>query len=117
MNEKVDFEVGTSYAGVIALYLFTNFFATLQPLIVPISMAGILLTYIVSKYMLFKQCKRPVPGDNRINIRMQQTVALGPLFYAIGSILWINLSANRADMLPNILTLILSIIAALFPFR
>lgn len=117
LNEKVDFEVGTSYAGVITLYLFTNFFASLQPLIVPFSMIGLVLTYFASKYSLLKQCKRPVPGNNLINARMHQMVALGPLFYAIGSIFWINLSTSHADMLPNILALILSIFAALFPFR
>lgn len=80
-------------------------------------MVGLVLMYFASKYVFFKQCKRPVLGNNLINARMHQMIALGPLFYAIGSILWINFSSNHADILPNALTLILSILAALIPFR
>ena len=81
-------------------------------------MIGLVLTYFSSRYNLYKNCKRPILGNNLINIRMHQLIALGPFFYAVGSILWVNLSGrNEANIFPNALTLILSVIAALFPFR
>jgi hypothetical protein len=49
---------------------------------------------------------------------MHQLIAFGPLLYAVGSILWVNLSGrNEVNIIPNVLALILSVIAALFPFR
>jgi hypothetical protein len=57
------------------------FFASLQPLIILISIIGLFLTFFVSKYNLYKRCKRPKPGNNTINYRMYLMISLGPLFF------------------------------------
>jgi hypothetical protein len=76
----------------VTVFLFTCFFASLQPLIVPLAVAKFFLYYWIQKVVLYKICKRPIPGNNVINTAMYQLIFLGPLLYTIGSICWSNLA-------------------------
>lgn len=117
LNEMPEFEVGSSYSNIITLYLFTCFFITMQPLIVFFAIIGLTLSFYSSRYILYKRCKRPVPGDNLISARKFSFICLGPFVFSVGNFLWLVWSAGNEDAFtPSLLAIIVSVIAFIIPY-
>jgi len=100
------------------LFLFTCFFASLQPIIVLFAISGMSLTYWAQKYSLFNRCKRPIPGNNVVNTAMYQLIYLGPALYTIGSFCWSHFfKTDWIGVAPNLVAAILSGIIFLIPYK
>jgi hypothetical protein len=67
---------------------------SLQPIIIIFSIFGLILHFWASKYSLFNRCRRPVPGTKILYDTTIQFVYVGGLFYALGSLSFINLLPN-----------------------
>lgn len=126
--EYAEFELGNEYVEVVTIFLFTCFFAPLQPLVVVFAMVQLFLYFWVQKVVLYKIAKRPTPGNDTINTAMYQLVFFGPLLYAVGSFLWCGVLRYRTEgddeskfesvgALPNTLAFVLSIITILLPYK
>jgi hypothetical protein len=100
------------------LFLFTCFFAPLQPILVVFAIGGMSMMYWAQKYSLFKRCRRPVPGKNIINNAMYQLIYLGPVFYTVGSFCWSHFFKDDwIGYAPNLTAGILSVIIFMLPYR
>jgi hypothetical protein len=100
------------------LFLFTCFFAPLQPIIVIFAVAGLFLMYWAQKYSLLNRCKRPAPGNNTINNVMYQLIYIGPAFYTLGSLCWSHFfKQSFIGIAPNLTAAIISVIIMLIPYR
>lgn len=123
--EKMEFELGYEYIYIINLYLFTCFFASLQPLVCVFAVIGLFSMHWAQKYSLFKRCQRTVPGSQTLNTAMSQLIYSGPLLYTIGNLAWSyfllpptpTTSAFQVIFLPNILCVGLSIGVMLIPYE
>ena len=118
-NEYLFFQAGYEYIYAVNLFLFTCFFASLQPIIVIFSILGLQLMHWAQKHSVYARCKRPVPGGTTINNTMYQLIYLGGFFYTLGSLSWSSFfpqgMVNRG-LVPNIVCLCLSLILFLFPY-
>lgn len=114
------FEVGYEYVYIVTSFLFTCFYMSLQPIIIIFTLGGYLLMYWAQKWTIFNRSKRPVPGTDLINVAMGQLILLGGIFYALGSLCWMNFfpEALPAEALvPNLIALGFGILLFLFPFN
>lgn len=119
----MEFETGYEYIYFINLYLFTSFFATLQPCICIFAVCGVSLMYWIQKYSLLNRFKRPVPGTDLVNSAMSQMVNLGPVFYCLGALCWSHFldgykvaPGSIIYYVPNIIAGGLALLFFIFPF-
>lgn len=117
LTEYMEFEAGYDMIPIVNSYLFTCFFASLQPIIIVFAFTGMVLMYWTQKYSLFNRCKRPAPGDTTINTAMYSLIYLGPLFYSLGSFCWSHFfEKGFIGLAPNLTASILSFIIYLLPY-
>jgi hypothetical protein len=97
---------------------------SLQPIIILFGIAGCLINYWNQKYCLFHKSKRPVPGNTILYGRMIHFVYAGGLFYALGSLTFVNLlpedllfaKSLKFALIPNLLAVCLSGISLFVPY-
>lgn len=115
--ERTPFELGDRYAEIVSMYIFACFYASLQPLVVPLTIICFILMYFAEKVVLFKYSKRPVPGYNDTHEVMYWFIYLGPLAYALGSFMWIDAyPGDYVAIIPNSIALIIGILIFVFPY-
>lgn len=73
------------------MYLFACFYASLQPLVVPVLGFGLFCMLYAQKFQIYRLCKRPTPGNNEINTALYHFIFAGPLLFAVGNILFTDL--------------------------
>ena len=74
------------YFSIAQLVLLATFFTAVLPLVLPVTIAGLVAVYFVHKYILLRRCKPPVVKDTAIAKQMLDILDLIPLSYAIGNI-------------------------------
>jgi hypothetical protein len=96
---------------------------SLQPVIIAFSITGFLINYWAQKYCLFHRCKRPVPGTRTLYNVMVQFVYAGGLFYALGSLTFINFIPEdvlgtelKFALIANIITVSFAGISMFIPY-
>ena len=100
------------------MFLFSCFYASLQPIIVIISAVGLFLMGYAQKFSLYKLSKRPIPGNNEINTGMYYFILAGPLCYSLGSYCLVNIFSNfRPGIIPNTLAIIISVLIFFIPYN
>lgn len=58
--EYMPFEIGLEYAAMVATFLYTCFFAPLQPIIILFGIIGLMGSKYASRIVLIKMCKTPM---------------------------------------------------------
>lgn len=123
-NEYIEFETGYEYIYIVNLFLFTCFFVSLQPIISVFALVGMIMMYWAQKYSVYSRTKRPVPGTTAINTAMYQLIYMGPLFFSLGNFTWSHFlteeqdyDADPARLIPNIISVALSVIIFILPYR
>lgn len=89
-----------------------SFFASLQPLVVPITCLGMLMMYVTKRAYLYMVCKRPLPDFQSILRKMYIWISAGPLFFAVGHFIFYLLQ-NPANKL-NFINIASIVVSALF---
>lgn len=118
INEYPEFKIGAEYVEIVTMFLFACFYASLQPLVVPIIAGGLFLIYYAQKVSLLWFSKRPTPGSSEINTVMHYFIFAGPILFSIGSLCWTNiLSSSSHGLIPNVLALLISVIIFFFPYE
>jgi hypothetical protein len=84
----MQFGIGFQFSYLIRSILFTCFYAPLQPIIVLFAIGGMFVTYWVFKYCLLHRSSRPVSGNRLINVFLNRYSGVGPILFAIGSLVW-----------------------------
>lgn len=118
-TEYSSFEVGYEYIYAINLFLFTCFFASLQPIIAIFAIFGLTLMFWAQKNAIYGRYKRPVPGTTTINNTMYQFIYLGGIFFSLGSLSWASFfpqGAHNRGFIPNMVCLGISVIMFLLPY-
>lgn len=98
------------------MYLFACFYATLQPAVVGITAAGLILYYWSEKTYFLRFTKRPRKGTKEVNDYMFYIVCLGPLCYTAGSVFWSFDIYGPESKIPNLICFVLSIVIFFFPY-
>lgn len=80
--------MGREYIYAIKTIVFTSFYMSLQPVIVPISLIGIVFMYWVNKYILLVRSQRPPPGTDIVHNTLSQFIYLCPFLFCVGGIAW-----------------------------
>ena len=100
------------------MFLFTCFYAPLQPVILWFTTFALYKIKDVQKITLFKLRSRPIPGTSKINTAMYHFIYAGPLFYSLGSICVSNIYGDfKYGHIPNGISLILSLCIILAPYK
>jgi hypothetical protein len=96
---------------------------SLQPIIVVFAILGYLIMYWAQKYSLFSRCRRPVPGTKILNDVLVQFMYAGPLFYSLGSLVFINLLPQALfnieltkTLVANLIAIGVSFLILIFPY-
>ena len=120
VTELIEFEPGYDSIPIINSFLFTCFFASLQPIIIVFALTGMILMFWTQKYSIFNRCRRPSAGNRTINRAMYPLIYLGPLFYSLGSFTWSSFyrlnNDTFVDIAPNLVAAIVSFILFLLPY-
>ena len=79
--------------------------------------------YWAQKYSLFHRCRRPVPGTKILNDVLVQFIYAGPLFYSLGSLVFINLLPQslfsielNQTLVANLIAIGISLLILLLPY-
>ena len=102
---------------IVNLFLFTCFFAPLQPIIIVFAIGGMSMLYWAQKYSLYERCRRPIPGNNTVNTAMYTLIYLGPLFFSLGSFCWSTFFIDFIGEAANLTACIISALIFLMPYR
>jgi hypothetical protein len=100
-------------------FLFVCYFVSLQPILPLFAVLGFIWMFWAQKYSIFYRMKRPFPGTDMVNTAMHQLIYLGPLVFTLGNLTWSNFLGNgpNAALIPNIISLGLSLVIAVFPYE
>lgn len=109
--------MGSEYTSIIFLFLFACFYASLEPLVVAITIVGLMIMYWSEKYILFNHCKKPIRGNNEINAAIQLFIFVGPFVYTIGSFLWTEKASTLQTKFWNCISLFISVLIIIMPYK
>lgn len=100
-------------------FLFICYFTSLQPILPIFGILGFLWMYWAQKYSIFYRMQRPIPGNDMVNTAMHQLIYMGPLVFTLGNLTWSSFLGEGPDeaLAPNIISLALSFILAVFPYQ
>lgn len=65
-------------------------------------------------------CKRPFPGNDNVNRAMFRILYCGPFVFSLGNLTWSNLipgGGPYSSIIPNLLSIGLSVIFMIIPFK
>jgi len=87
------------------------------------AVCGYIIMYWAQKYSLFTRCRRPVPGTKILNDVLVQFIYAGPLFYSLGSLVFVNLLPQsifnielNSTLVANLVAIGISVLILLLPY-
>lgn len=99
LYEGLPHDAGEGYSEIMLILAITVFYASLLPILAPISLVGIILHYWVKKYSLLRVNKIPETLGEDLAVGLTTAMPLIPLVYACGQYYFISeLSAGENDI-------------------
>lgn len=107
-----------NFGYAVRITLFTFFYAPLEPIIIVFTLFGLIIMYWLEKYSLFYRCSRPVPGNRMVNISMNKYIALGPVLFGIGCLIWpYVINKEIIALTPCIIAIVFATIIGFLPLE
>jgi hypothetical protein len=100
----------------VSTFLYTSFFAPLQPIIILFGVIGLMGSKYASRVVLLSMSKTAVECNLETHSKMLRIVHFGPLLFAIGSFLWTDIYAVSLPRFrhTNIILFIISLVPVFF---